>query len=55
MTQNAFGHIDGKNLVLRYQAMLDKGLTPKKDVIHIPDFLVWHLDVHYSKEYLLRL
>lgn len=30
MTQNVFGHIDGKNLVLRYQAMLDKGLTPKK-------------------------
>jgi uncharacterized LabA/DUF88 family protein len=34
--------VDGENLVMRYQAMLDAGYTPKKGVVHVPDVFVWH-------------
>ncbi len=34
--------IDGENLVMRYQAMLEKGFTPTLDVVHVRDTFVWH-------------
>ena len=33
--------VDGENIVLRYQAMLDEGRKPKKGITHIPDIFVW--------------
>ncbi len=33
--------VDGENLVMRYQAMVESGRTPLSDVIHIPDTFVW--------------
>ena len=33
--------IDGENLVCRYQAMLKKGHTPRKEIFHEPDVAVW--------------
>lgn len=33
--------IDGENLVFRYQALLDAGGVPRKDVVHIKDTFVW--------------
>jgi len=32
---------DGENLVLRIQAMLNAGRTPRSEVIHVPDTFVW--------------
>lgn len=40
-----FVFVDGENLVMRYQAMLEAGRRPKKNVAHIPDVFVWHPDV----------
>lgn len=34
--------VDGENLVMRYQAMVEEGWKPKKDVAHILDTFVWH-------------
>jgi uncharacterized LabA/DUF88 family protein len=36
-----FVFADGENLVMRYQAMLAAGATPKKGVIHVSDVFVW--------------
>jgi len=33
--------IDGENLVLRYQAMLDDGRISRDEVVHEPDVFVW--------------
>jgi uncharacterized LabA/DUF88 family protein len=40
-----FVFVDGENLVMRYQAMLEAGYEPKKGVIHVPDVFVWHPDM----------
>jgi len=40
-----FVFVDGENLVMRYQAMVDAGYIPKKNVSHIQDVFVWHPDV----------
>lgn len=37
-----FVFVDGENLVMRYQAMLESGHKPKKGIVHIPDVFVWH-------------
>jgi uncharacterized LabA/DUF88 family protein len=37
-----FIFVDGENLVMRYQAMVQAGSKPKKGVIHIQDVFVWH-------------
>ncbi|WP_428383833.1 NYN domain-containing protein [Nevskia ramosa] len=34
--------VDGENLVMRYQAMVNSGRTPRDDVIHELDCFVWH-------------
>lgn len=34
--------VDGENLVMRYQAMLEAGRKPRKEVIHVKDAFVWH-------------
>ena len=34
--------IDGENLVMRYQAMLEQGYEPSDGIIHEPDYFVWH-------------
>ena len=33
---------DGENLVFRYQAMIKKGWTPRADIHHVQDVLVWY-------------
>lgn len=33
--------IDGENLAMRYQALLESGRKPKPTVVHIPDIFVW--------------
>lgn len=43
--QRTFVFVDGENLVMRYQAMVAAGATPKKDVVHVPDVFVWHPEV----------
>jgi hypothetical protein len=40
--QKAFLFVDGENLVMRYQAMVQNGKRPKRGVVHIPDVFVWH-------------
>lgn len=37
--------VDGENITMRYQAMLDEGFVPKKDVIHYRDIFVWHPEI----------
>lgn len=37
--------IDGENLTMRYQAMLEKGRKPKPEVVHLKDTFVWHPQV----------
>lgn len=42
--------IDGENITMRYQAMLEKGYIPEESVVHLKDTFVWHpaaLRVHY--------
>jgi uncharacterized LabA/DUF88 family protein len=39
-----FHFVDGENLVLRYQAMLESGRTARPGVIHERDAFVWHPD-----------
>lgn len=51
MTQHVFGYIDGENLVHRYQDMINKGSIPRKDVIHKPEFYVWHPRVTQRDNY----
>ncbi|WP_091796320.1 NYN domain-containing protein [Lysobacter sp. yr284] len=34
--------VDGENLVMRYQALLEAGRKPRKGVVHIKDAFVWH-------------
>lgn len=34
--------VDGENLVLRYQKMLQEGYEPMEGVIHVQDTFVWH-------------
>lgn len=52
--------IDGENLVLRYQAMLDEGKKPigsgdKIDVVHQPNVYVWHpLTLKLNSEQVIR-
>jgi uncharacterized LabA/DUF88 family protein len=41
-TPNAILLIDGENLVFRYQEMVAAGRTPRRNIVHIPDVLVWH-------------
>lgn len=36
------GFVDGENLVMRYQAMLQEGWKPRSDVVHQQDTFVWH-------------
>lgn len=36
------GFVDGENLVMRYQAMIEAGAVPKKDVSYERDCFVWH-------------
>ena len=46
---NALIFVDGENLVLRYQEMLQAGRKPASDNVHIPDCFVWNqrvLDDH---------
>ncbi len=33
--------VDGENLAMRYQALVESGRQPKPSVIHIPDVFVW--------------
>ena len=44
-TPRTFVFVDGENLVMRYQAMVEAGAKPKRGVIHIPDVFVWHPDI----------
>lgn len=37
-----FLFVDGENLVMRYQAMVESGAKPKADVVHVKDSFVWH-------------
>jgi len=37
--------VDGENLVLRYQEMLNAGATPRKGVVHVEDTFVWHPNI----------
>lgn len=37
--------VDGENLVMRYQAMVDAGANPREGVVHVPNSFVWHPDV----------
>lgn len=37
-----FVFVDGENLVMRYQAMLEAGARQKSDIKHIKDTFVWH-------------
>jgi len=39
--------IDGENLVMRYQAMLQAGMKPKK-VQHVQDIYVWHPNTFHT-------
>lgn len=39
------GFADGENLVMRYQAMIGVGATPKSDVSHEQDCFVWHPEI----------
>ncbi len=41
-TQRAIGFCDGENLVMRFQAMVEAGAIPKKDVVFEKDCFVWH-------------
>lgn len=34
--------IDGENLVMRFQAMVEAGALPRKEIVHERDCLVWH-------------
>jgi uncharacterized LabA/DUF88 family protein len=34
--------IDGENLTMRYQALLETGRLPHEEVIYIPDIFVWN-------------
>lgn len=34
--------VDGENLVMRYQAMIQEGCKPRKNIVHVPDVFVWH-------------
>src|SRR5436309_1632009 len=41
-TQRTMVFVDGENLVLRYQAMIEAGRKPDAKLVHLPDALVWH-------------
>jgi len=45
MAHKLIAFADGENLVFRYQDMVKKGAIPKKDVVHVPDLVVWHPDI----------
>jgi uncharacterized LabA/DUF88 family protein len=48
--------VDGENLLLRYQAMLEAGRKPLSSVIHEPDTFVWMPQISdYSGWYLTRV
>jgi uncharacterized LabA/DUF88 family protein len=36
--------IDGENITMRYQAMVEKGFKPSPKVVHVKDTFVWHPD-----------
>ena len=40
-TRRLMCFVDGENLVMRYQAMLQRGFTPQDGTTHVPDVLVW--------------
>lgn len=41
-TKRIMGFIDGENLVMRYQAMLNQGYVPRDAIQHVEDTFVWH-------------
>lgn len=48
--------VDGENLTIRYQAMVNLGRHPMPHVVHIPDVLVWsNRIVEENAWYLLRI
>jgi hypothetical protein len=34
--------IDGENITMRYQALVEAGRVPRPDVVHVPDVFVWY-------------
>ena len=34
--------VDGENLTMRFQDMVNAGFTPHEEVLHTPDVFVWH-------------
>lgn len=49
MNKKVMFFIDGENLVLRYQSMLEKGYEPLDGVIHEKDVFVWNKALIESK------
>lgn len=45
MMRRAMIFVDGENLAIRYQSMIDEEYTPVSDLIHIPDAYVWHSQI----------
>lgn len=41
MLKKVIAFVDGENLVLRYQAMLQAGRVARPEVVHVPDCFVW--------------
>lgn len=37
--------VDGENLAMRYQAMVEKGYKPLNGILHEKDVYVWHSDI----------
>jgi uncharacterized LabA/DUF88 family protein len=43
--------VDGENLVVRFQKMLEAGKTKAPDVVHIKDRFVWHPETAFYANY----